>query len=790
MTVKVGRNDACPCGSGKKYKKCCGADALAAAVGAPADSRAAAPLDLAPALALLRTGRHAELEANVRDLLERHPDAGVLWKLLGAALHAQSKDHLPAVEAAARLLPRDPESHTNLGNALRARGRLEEAASRHRQAIELNRDYAEAHANLGAVLRDLARPEEAAASFRRALAIKPEFPLAHNNLGLVLQALGRADEAIAEHRHALALRPDFPEAHASLGNAQRRLRRLEEAAASYRRAVVMKPDYAEALFNLSDTLFELHRLEPAAASYRRLLLLQPDFAEAHNNLGNVLRELGQARSAAESFRAAIALKPTYAEAHNNLGNALLDLGQIEAAVQSYQRATELKPHYYKAYNNRGTALRELGKLEEAAQCFEQALAVQPDCLEALTNSALVQRLQGRPGGAEASLQRALQLDPVSAPVIIGLAELSADRGRFAEAEELYRRAFALDADSVAAWAGIADLRKMGAADADWIAQAERLALKPRRPREEAQLGFSIGKYFDDVKEYDRAFASFRRANETVKTYRSPHDRQLLSQTFEFARQLYDRDWVDQARVRSEVASRPIFVVGMPRSGTSLAEQILASHPAVFGAGELSFWKSASLQVGSATLREGPSEALSARFAEQYLQMLGELAPGSARVVDKMPANFAHLGMIHAALPGARIIHMRRNPIDTCLSIYFHNFHIAHSYSNDLDDLAHYYDEYLGVMRHWHAILPPGAILDVPYEALVQDSETWSRKMVDFVGLPWDEACLSFHQTRRSVSTFSKWQVRQKISTASVERWRNYAAFVGPLLRLLASEVAA
>jgi Sulfotransferase family len=147
-------------------------------------------------------------------------------------------------------------------------------------------------------------------------------------------------------------------------------------------------------------------------------------------------------------------------------------------------------------------------------------------------------------------------------------------------------------------------------------------------------------------------------------------------------------------------------------------------------------------------------------------------------------------MIHAALPGARIIHMRRNPIDTCLSIYFHNFHIAHSYSNDLDDLAHYYDEYLGVMRHWHAILPPGAILDVPYEALVQDSETWSRKMVDFVGLPWDEACLSFHQTRRSVSTFSKWQVRQKISTASVERWRNYAAFVGPLLRLLASEVAA
>jgi tetratricopeptide (TPR) repeat protein len=781
MAVKVGRNELCPCDSGKKYKKCCGAEAPAAANAQP---------DVGPALALLRAGRHVECEALLRQLIERHSDTGLLWKLLGAALFNQGKDHLAALEAAARLLPDDPESHTNLGNALRTRGRLEEAAACHRRAIELNGDYAEAHANLGAVLRDLARTGEAAASFRRALAIKPDFALAHNNLGLVLQALGQPEEAITAHRRALAMRPDFPEAHASLGNAQRRLQRLEEAAASYRRAVVMKPDYAEALLNLGDTLFELRRLEPAAASYRRLLQLEPDFAEAHNNLGNVQRDLGQLASAAESFRAAIAAKPAYAEAHNNLGNALLDLGQIEAAVESYRRAAELKPDYFKACGNLGSALRELGRLEEAAECFRQALAIRPDCLETLTNFSLVERLRGRAGAAEASLRGALEQHPSSTPVILGLAELSADQGRFAEAEDLYRRAFGLNADSAAAWAGIADLRKMGPADADWIAGAERLAAQPRRPRETAQLHFSMGKYFDDVADYNRAFANFHRANETVKTYRPPHDRELLSQTFEFVRQLYDRDWLDRAKVRAEAAARPIFVVGMPRSGTSLAEQILASHPEVFGAGELSYWKSASLQVGSATLREGPSAALSAQFAQRYLQTLGELAPGAARVVDKMPANFAHLGMIHAALPGARIIHMRRNPIDTCLSIYFHNFHIAHSYSNDLDDLAHYYEEYLGVMRHWHAILPRDAILEVPYEALVEDPETWSRKMVEFVGLPWNEACLNFHETRRSVSTFSKWQVRQKISTASVERWRNYVPFTGPLLRLQASEVAA
>ena len=788
MAVKVGRNDLCPCDSGKKYKKCCGAEAAAAA--ARLDSQSRAPLDVSPALALLRAGRHVELEAALDPLIERHPHAGVLWKLMGAARFNQGKDPLPALETAARLLPDDPESHVNLGNALRAAGRLAEAEARHRQAIELKADYAEAHANLGSVVRDLSRLEEAAASFRRALALKPDFPLAHNNLGLVLQSLDRAEEAIACHRRALALRPDFADAHASLGSALRRLGQLEAAAATYRRAVVMKPDHVQALLDLGDAQLELRQLEAAASSYRRVLELRPDLTEAHGNLGNALRDLGQVAAAAESFRTALVLKPDSAEAHNNLGNALLDLGQIEEAVLSYRRAIELQPDYFGAHGNLGSAQRELGRLDEAEASYRRALALEPDSAEVLTNMAIVQRLQSRPALVESSLRRALELNPDSPTVILGLADQSADQGRFDEAEELYRKAFALDAESAAAWAGIVAVRKMGVADAEWIAQARRLAEKPRRAREEVQLRFAMGKYFDDVKEYEQAFASYRRANELAKTYRPPHDRQKLSQTFAFFTGLHDREWVDRARMTNDIDSRPVFIVGTPRSGTSLAEQILASHPDAFGAGELPFWKQASLEVAADTLRGGPSGATSAHFAGQYLELLGELAPRAARVVDKMPANFAHLGIIHAALPGARIIHMQRNPIDACLSMYFQNFHIAHPYTNDLDDLAHYYDEYLRMMRHWHGVLPSGAVLDVPYEALVADPEAWSRKMVEFVGLPWNEACLNFHKTSRSVTTFSKWQVRQKISTASVERWRNYAPFIGPLMRLSVSAVAA
>jgi tetratricopeptide (TPR) repeat protein len=713
------------------------------------------PFNLGPLFEQLNAGRHAELESRARELIKHHENSGILWKLLGAALYGQDKDALAALQTAARLLPRDPESLTNLGNVLRARGRLEEAAAQHRRAIELDPGFADAHNNLGGVLRDLKRTDESVSSYRRAVAINPDFAMAHNNLGRSLQILGR----------------------------------LEEAATSYRRALALKPGSVDALVNLSDTLLAMGRLDEAAESYRRVLCIRPNSVEAHNNLGNALRDLGQFAAAAASYRSAIALQPDFAKLHNNLGNALLDLGQIEEAAASYRRALELEPDFAKAHSNLGSAFRELGRLNEAESSYQRALAIQPTSAEILTNLGVVQRLQGRVRNAEASLRRSLELSPAAVETINSLADLHADMGRFAEAENLYRQACKLQPDSAQAWAGIANLRKMSTSDIEWIAEASRVAGLALPPRDKVHLSYAIGKYFDDVRDYNSAFSSYRQANELAKTYSPAHDREHFARTFEFITRLYDRDWIEQAKVRSNTSRLPIFVVGMPRSGTSLAEQILASHPAVFGAGEISFWKIASLKVGASALQGDSSAGELGQLAEEYVHMLADLSGGALRVVDKMPGNFAHLGMIHAALPEARIIHMRRNPIDTCLSIYFQNFHVMHSYAHDLEDLAHYYQEYMRVMRHWRCVLPPQAILEVPYESLVEDQETWSRKMLDFIGLPWDPACLDFHRTSRTVSTFSKWQVRQKISKTSVERWRNYAPFVTPLMRLGAATIS-
>jgi tetratricopeptide (TPR) repeat protein len=512
----------------------------------------------------------------------------------------------------------------------------------------------------------------------------------------------------------------------------------------------------------------------------------PNDSEAHSNLGAALRRAGRLDDSLVSFRHAIRLMPGIAEVHNNLGNTLMDLGRFDEAIQAFRRALDLKPDFDKAHNNLGNALRDQGKLDEAAACYRRALALRPEYAEALTNLGTLLRLQSRAAEAEMSCRRALDSNPNFSAAMVLLAELHSDRGDFAAAEELFKRAIDLEPKSAEAWAGMAGLRRMTNSDANWLEQAQRLAGQHLAPREEACLRYAIGKYFDDVGNFIAAFDSYRRANELSKRLRPEHNPGQLTLAVDAIINSFDQEWVDRARIDSSASRCPVLIVGMPRSGTTLAQQILASRPEVFGAGELPFWSAVMSDSAAQNNREIGQGALR-DWGDQYLKVLKESSNGAPRVVDKMPANFLYLGLIHAALPNAKIIHMRRNPIDTCLSIYFQNFGAFHTYASDLGDLAHYYTEYSRLMTHWRQNLPTDAILDLPYEDLVSEPEIWSRKMLDFIGLPWDASCLEFHRTGRTVSTFSKWQARQKINRSSIERWRNYRQFVGPLLNLVETE---
>lgn len=361
--------------------------------------------------ALFNAGRYAAAESQARRLLERHPASGLAWKLLGAALTIQGKDGLPALQQAADLLPGDAEAHNNLGIALMARRRLDDAVASFRRALKIQPDYADACNNLGNALKDLGRLDEAVASYRRSVEIQPERPDAHNNLGNALIALGRPEAAMTSYLQALEIQPDFDKAHGNLGSALMALGRPQAAAASYRRSLEINPDYHKAHSNLGNALMALGSLDEAVASYRRALEIQPDDAKVCGRMGGALMALGRLEEAAASYRRGLEIQPDDEKTHSNLGVALMALGRRDEAVASYRRALEIKPDYDKAYNNLGIALTALGRFDEAVASCRRALEIKPDSPDAYRNLGNAQRELGRLDDAVESYRRALQARP-------------------------------------------------------------------------------------------------------------------------------------------------------------------------------------------------------------------------------------------------------------------------------------------------------------------------------------------------------------------------------------------
>jgi tetratricopeptide (TPR) repeat protein len=505
---------------------------------------------------------------------------------------------------------------------------------------------------------------------------------------------------------------------------------------------------AQQLFNRGNKSFDRGAYSEAAALFEEAVELDSSLAEALNNLGSSLSFLGRYDEAEQCFRQAIAIKPNYSDAHGNLGHLLQMKADLVAAEVSLRRALKLRPTFTEARINLGLTLTFRGRLRDARACFAKVLKAAPRNTQAL----------------------------------FGIGQVTALEGRFEESETMFKRIVDIDPKMISAWASLAGTRKMTNADGEWFKNAEKLATSAVHPLDEANLRFAIGKYFDDVGNFAPAFQSFKRGNELLKTAAGDYDRKGRSRLIDELIRVYTREAISKIQIPGSASSKPVFVVGMPRSGTSLAEQIIASHPAAYGAGELHFW--AALIEKDTGLTQGIlSEPARAKVAEEYLRILEASSANASRVVDKAPVNSDFLGLIYSVFPNARVIYMQRDPIDTCLSCYFQQFLLGLNFTFDLSDLAHYYGEHRRMMVHWRKVLPPGFILDVPYEELVADQEAWSRKMLEFIGLEWDPRVLEFHTNKRQVVTASAWQVRQKIYRSSVARWRNYEQFIGPLKAL-------
>ncbi len=468
---------------------------------------------------------------------------------------------------------------------------------------------------------------------------------------------------------------------------------------------------------------------------------------------------------------------------NNLAIALCGAGRFKSAEPHLLRAVEANPQFSDSHFNLGYVRRVLGRYSQAEVSIRQAVVLDPKRIGFKVGLAQILSLLGRMEEAETIFADVLRTAPGHQEALVGLGDIARLKGHFEEAEAIYKDVLASYPNISSLWVVLASMRRMTSADGAWLDNALRLLASGLPPMEEVGLRFAIGKYWDDVGNYQSAFSSYEIANNLARSTSVKYNRQARTEYVDDMIRVYSKEVLLKIGAGASPSAQVVLVVGMPRSGTTLVEQIVASHPAATGAGELGFWTEVLLEHAAAIRSGVLDEAVRRELADSYMRLLSDCGANRLRVVDKAPVNSEYLGLIHSVLPNARIIYLKRDPIDTCLSCYFQQLSPSLSYAMDLSDLAHYYREHYRLMQHWRAVLPAETIMDVPYSGLVANPEDWTRRIIDFIGLEWDDHCLEFHKTNRPVVTASNWQVRQRIYSSSLQRWRNYAQFIGPLLEL-------
>jgi tetratricopeptide (TPR) repeat protein len=621
-----------------------------------------------------------------------------------------------------------------------------------RQACMAPRAPAVYFSNLAEMCRQKGLLDEGEQAARQATALNPGFVSAWNNLGIILQESGKFEESAACLERVVALDAQNPEAHNNLGNTWFRMGRLDRAQVHYDKALALHPNYAEAHSNLAHLLHDLGRYDEAAESARRAIDINPQLSDAYLNRAEVELTRQRHGEALRWLDALLSFSPQHPAGLSARAKTLKQDGRLDEALEAGRAATAAAPQSAGAYNALGEILQGLGRIEEALAAFEQAAALP---------------------GTERETAR------VNQGVVL------METGRKAEAEAVFDALLEASPRCVSAWTNRIEMKKIAAGDPE-IARAEVLleAEGGTAFKDRTALHFALGKAYLDHGDSARAFRHLGEGNR-MKRGSFVFDSAKTVQWMESIAESFTPELLASLADAGAASEMPVFIVGMPRSGTTLVEQILASHPMVHGAGELPILPKLVDGIGgypTAMDRLGRTDLT--LLGDAYLERVRRLAKGRPHVVDKMPANFLYAGLIHLALPGARIIHCRRDPVDTCFSCYSKLFAAQQMFAYDLTELGTFHRAYQALMAHWREVLPPDRFIEVDYEAVVEDLEREAKRLVDFLGLDWDEACLRFHETQRQVQTASLNQVRQPIYKTSAGRWKLHAAQLGPLLAAL------
>lgn len=665
-------------------------------------------------------------------------------------------------------------------------GRIKPSVTLFSQIIKAAPKHAHAHQMLGLIAFGMEQYESAVKAMTEAVRLQPENQQFLLNFIEVLRKAGQVEQAITVGKRVVKANPGNPAAHSNLGLAYYDLEDLIEAEASQQRAVALDPDFGPALNNLGSIARDNGDLDQAITYYRNGLRANPEYVEVANNLTSVLIESEQFDEARNIAEAQLKKTPNNSPMQRNMGRIHMFANDLDSAETAFRNAISLDETKADNYISLSQLLYEKNHPKLALLEAEKALRLEPDNAIAYHQIGMTKANLGDINAGFENYRKALELNPELTASQIALGHLEMENGNFDVAREYFYAAEKISKDKLSSNVALARIEKMTPDNPAFLALEEALPLADSMPAiKAAPYHYALGKSYEDIKRFDEAFEHFSKGAK-IKRSMLKYDPDNTDSIFSNIISTFDEKAIARLRKSAISSSQPIFVVGMPRSGTTLTESILDSHQKITGAGELNYLQNlfairksdgqSDLAQNIATM---PASDIT-RKIETFIENINTHAPGSPHIVDKMPANFQMIGLIHALLPNAKIIHIARNPFDTCLSCYTRIFERSQLHSYDLVELGRYFNNYVRIMNYWHDLLPKGSFHTVHYENLIDDIEREARRIIDHCGLEWDDACLEFYKGKRRVRTASVQQVRQPLYTTSKEKWKKYERQLQPL----------
>jgi len=620
------------------------------------------------------------------------------------------------------------------------------------KAISLEPENPSYYKGLADVYASQGNNSDAIDCYKQALELKSDYFEVHANLGNVMIEAKQVDEALRHYKEAVKLRPDIPQLHDSLGNALRISGRAESALASHKEALRLNPKLFSALINMGWDLEDLGEIEAAIDAYKQALSINHKQVAVHANLGSILRDIRRMDEALYHYQEAVKLRPDIAQLHDNLGVAHSACGNPDSALDCHKKALQLDPNVPEVHYNLANALCDKADLQVALAHYREAIRLRPGFIEAVYGEFSVLMKQGDQDGALKCIEPYATLRSKSCEIAVAFSQL---------AQNKEQKSRSIDE--------LKSMLEQGSTSVD----------------ESRKIHFQLGYMCDAVGLFDEAFEHYQQGN-VLKG--QSYDRAAYQQNIDRIISTINSNSYSELPQADNTSELPVFIVGMPRVGKTLAEQILSSHPQVTGAGELSDIEQISRYIEKQTGKQYPlslecinESQLSALAAEYLAKRQQEMLPGSLRVVDTMPNNIHYLGLIFKLFPKARVIHCLRDPVDTCLECYFKDFRWLYQYAYDLEDLGSRYSNYRRLAQHWQKTGLP--VLELHYEDLVNKPEETSRNLVDYLGLEWDPQCLQFHISGNPRTTRNQ-EFFEPINSDAVGRWHNYRQHLQPLLGVL------